>query len=351
MSIVPLHTSKVGQWERYFRDVGLREDLVNSYLPFVGDCIKQDIPPIFEREHLALLLGRDLQTMTAMMEGTDSFYRSFRIKKRSGGSREIRAPYPSLLEAQRWIADNVLASIKLPNCVTGFRPNYSILDNARMHCGRDELLKIDIKDFFPSISFRRIMYVFVKLGYPQNVAYMLSKLCTLDDKLPQGAASSPSLSNIVCQSMDTRFYRLCKANRLRYTRYADDIAISGKKIPIGVRRLLFEIIESEGFEVNEKKVRFLREGERKIVTGLDITSGSVRVTRRFRREIQKDVYFVWSAGLSAHISRRKLFFPNYIDHLEGRVQFWATVEPGNLQMLKTQQRVKSLRIKYGPTRV
>lgn len=345
-----MNFSTINAWERYFREIGIRKDLSEAYMPFVRSCIEHRIPPIFENEHLALLLGRDVGTLMSMVEGTESFYRTFRIRKRSGGTREIRAPYPSLLEVQRWINEHILKTVKLPNCVTGFREKYSILDNARMHCGRDELVKIDLENFFPSINFRRIMFVFTNLGYPQNVAYTLSKLCSLDDQLPQGAATSPTLSNIICGSMDRHFYKICRKHRLRYTRYADDIAVSGKVVPQGIRRLLFEIIDSEGFKINESKVRFLKAGDRKIVTGLDITSGKPRVTRKFRRELKKDVYFVWSAGLSTHVARRKIFAPNYIDHLEGRVQFWASVEPDNVQMKKTLERVEHLRSVYGRSR-
>lgn len=337
----------VYEWRRYFEDIGLRDDLIQAYIPFVERCVSRKIPPIFETDHLSLLVGREPIHLMAMIYGTRSYYRSFKIRKRSGGTRTIEAPYPSLLEVQQWVSENILKKQRLPNCVTGFREGYSIIDNARMHCGRDQILKIDLKDFFPSITLSRVMKVFLGLGYPLNVALSLGKLCTLDGHLPQGAATSPVLSNIICMDMDQRFLKLCRNQRLRYTRYADDITISGKKIPKGIRRLCFEIIHSEGFFVNDKKVRFLKQGDRKVVTGLDITSGTPRVTRRFRRDIQKDVYFVWSAGLTSHVSRRRIFFPNYIDHLEGRVNFWASVEPNNRQMLRTLERVRSVRSVYG----
>lgn len=342
-----MHITSIEGWRAYFEDIGLKDELLEVYLPFVERCLARDIPPIFEQHHLALLVGKDADTITAMVFGTDSFYREFRLKKRSGGFRKIKAPYPSLLEVQRWINDFILKSVQLPNCVTGFREGYSILDNARMHCGRNELMKLDIKDFFPSIGFSRVMKVFLALGYPINVSFFLSKLCTLNDELPQGAATSPALSNIICNDLDKRMVKLCKSYRLRYTRYADDIAISGKKIPIGIRRLFFEIIESEGFVVNEKKIRFLEKNDRKLVTGLDITTGKPRVTKNFRREIQKDIYFVWSAGLSSHVARRRIFAPNYIEHLEGRVQFWASVEPANRQMMRTLERLNRIKAVHG----
>lgn len=346
-SAISMTKSRIQDWENYFNDVGIGSALSERYMAYVRSCFQEKIPPIFENEHLALLLGRDNETLTAMTEATDKFYRSFTLQKRSGGSRTISAPYPSLLECQRWIKTNILDGVFLPNCVTGFRHKYSIIDNARMHCGRNELLKIDLKDFFPSIGIRRVLFVFNRLGYPPNVAYALSKLCTLDNQLPQGAATSPTLSNIIARSMDSRIYKICKANRLRYTRYADDIAISGKQIAPGIRRMFFEIIEDEGFTINPDKVRFLAEGDRKIITGLDISSGAPRVTRKYRRELKKDVYYVWSAGLSTHVSRRKIFEPNYLEQLEGRVRFWASVEPNDAQMKKTLDRVTQIKLLSG----
>ncbi|WP_074637683.1 reverse transcriptase family protein [Sulfitobacter pontiacus] len=338
------------KWHQYFEDIGLRSDLVRSYTPYIRRCISNGVPPIFESSHLAVLVGRNPADLSAMGFGAKSYYRSFKIRKRSGGLREIQAPYPSLLEVQRWIVGEVLSSVRLPVCSTGYREGVSILDNALVHCGRKEVLKIDLKDFFPSIGFSRVVKVFIDFGYPSNVAFLLANLCTLDRKLPQGAASSPLLSNIICRDLDQRIMKICKSRRLRYTRYADDIVISGKAIPKGIRRLFFEVIASEGFQVNEKKVRFLCEGDKKIVTGLDITSGKPRPTRQFRRDLKRDVYFVWSSGLSSHVARRRIFFPNYIEQLEGRARFWEHIEPDNVQMKKTMERVVELRKLYGRQR-
>lgn len=337
-----LKSSDIPVWENYLLDIGIDSAIVAEYSEYLENCNLKKIPPIFEQNHLALLLGLELEDMLSMVWGTESFYRTFKIRKRSGGSRQLSAPYPSLLKAQQWINDNILQTRELPNCVTGFRSGYSILDNARMHAGRDKLVKLDIENFFPSIDFRRVMFIFRQLGYSVKVSFLLSKLCTLNNKLPQGAATSPALSNIICSKMDKRFYGLCKKNRLRYTRYADDIAISGKSISDGLSRMFFEIVESEGFKINAKKVRFLDAGDRKIVTGIDISSGELRVTRKFRRELQRDVYFVWSAGLATHLSRKRIFNPRYIESLLGRASFWKSVEPENPQIQKILERLRQV---------
>lgn len=333
-------------WSEYFNDIGIDLFLQKRYLDFVKKCSEKDIPPIFEHIHLSKLFGRNPSDLMRMVFGTENYYREFKIKKRSGGFRAISAPYPSLLETQKWINTNILSKYNLKKCVTGYRTGKSIYDNAKIHCGRDTIVKIDIKDFFPSINFNRVMSVFLKFGYPNNVSFLLSSLCTLNNELPQGAATSPAISNIVCNRLDERFYRLCKKTKLRYTRYADDITISGKYIEKGILKLFFEIIEDEGFLLNKEKYRYLIKGDKKIITGLDVTSSSPRVLRKFRRELMKDVYFVWSAGLSTHVSRRKLFAPTYIEQLEGRLNFWKNIEPENPQMLKTYERIKKLKLIY-----
>jgi len=345
---VATHMSRnnLNSWVRYFDDIGLQPALNAAYLEYVSACLASGIPPIFEGAHLAKLVGRHEGDLMSMVFATPDFYREFRIKKRTGGFRSISAPYPSLLEVQRWIKENVLSKHKFPNCVVGYRSKRSIIDNARIHCNRETMLKIDLEDFFPSIDFRRVAAVFNAMGYPTNVAFFLSRLCTLHEKLPQGGATSPTLSNIICKQLDARLYGLCGSNRLRYTRYADDIVISGKTISKGLIRLVHEIVAEEGFRVNNRKTRILGPGDRKIVTGLDISSGRPRVTRQFRRDLQKDVYFVWKDGLTAHMARRKLFEPNYIDQLTGRLAFWKSVEPQCRQMLITEERVAELIRRY-----
>lgn len=333
---------KSDDWIVYFKDIGLPDRLIRIYNKHIENCYKLRIPPVFEEKHLSLLLGRDLNVLHSYVFSTKKFYRNFELKKRSGGYRLIKSPYPSLLECQKWINNNILKSVPLQNCVTGYRSGLSILDNARLHCGRDEMLKIDISDFFPSIEFRRIMSVFTELGYSQKVSFILARLCSLDGVLPQGAATSPSISNIICKKMDRQFYETCRRLGLRYTRYSDDITISGREIKKGNIRYFFEIIEKFGFKVNQKKVRILRSNDKKIVTGLDITTGKPRVCREYRRSISKDIYFVWSVGLSAHVARKRIFEPRYLEQLIGRINFWKLVEPDNPQMLKSYERIMSV---------
>ena len=121
---------------------------------------------------------------------------------------------------------------------------------------------MDIQNFFPSIGFRRVMGLFRFSGYSPRVSYFLSKICTLEDELPHGSAASPAISNILCAKLDYRVSKLCQNGRFSYTRYADDIAISGSKINRSIIRNMRDIIKSEGFIVNENKTRVMRSGQK-----------------------------------------------------------------------------------------
>lgn len=335
--------SSVEKWEAYFSDLGINQDYIREYIDYAGPMLRAGVPPIFEDVHLSLLIGRDLGTLYAMVFGTGKFYRSFTIRKRRGGKRLIQSPYPSMLECQKWISEHILQKIQVSRCATGFRRNQSILRNASLHCKRDVLLKLDIKDFFPSISVNRVIDIFNSFGFPPNISFLLGRLCTLNGRLPQGAATSPIVSNIICKQMGDRLYSLCLSKNLRYTRYADDIAISGVQIEVGTNYLIREIINAEGFLINEEKTRICGPRDKKIVTGLDITAGKPRLTRSYRRELQRDVYFVWSAGLASHLSKRKIFNPNYMEHLQGKIAFWESIEPESAQMKKCKDRVSKIR--------
>lgn len=312
-------------------------------MSFLRSFENSGFPPIFESSHLSELVGVEERYLHSMVFATGAFYRTFKIKKRSGGHREISTPFPSLRQAQQWIKSEILDRIKIHKTATGFTRKRDIIYNAKIHCGRDDLLKIDIKDFFPNIELERVIAIFMRIGYPHNVSFMLARLCTLDDKLPQGAITSPAISNIIMKPFDAAMYTYSKNRSLRYTRYADDIAVSGNEVSSQDANFFLTAIKNFGFAVNEKKYILLHKGEKKIVTGLDVTGTRVRATREFRRDLARDIFFVWSAGLETHVARRKIFHPYYIEHLSGRMDFLRRVEPENRQLKTMIERMRSIR--------
>lgn len=319
----------ISKWKSYFEEVGIEHHLVLAYLEYVENLVKKDVPPIFDFFHLCRLIGVQTSFAASVLNSPSHFYREFEIPKRSGGKRKITAPYPSLKFIQSWIYDNILARAKVHGCAHGFVCHKSILTNAYVHQNQKCLLKIDLKDFFPSIPFNWVIKVFKDMGYENQVAYYLASFCCLDGSLPQGSPASPIISNIIALHMDRRLYRLAKKFNMKYSRYADDIAFSGEDISVSFVEYVIKIIEDCGLVVNEKKIRLYREHGNKILTGVSLATGVPKLPRSYRRSLEKELYYINKYGLSGHIQHSRIRKDNYLESILGKVGYWLMIEPNN----------------------
>ena len=299
-------------------------------LQYVTDILNREGVIIINASHLAQLIGLDENVLNQMINAPDRFYRSFSIPKRSGGERLISAPYPSLMMAQHWIYHTILLpGNEVSESAMGFVPGKSISDNALAHLNGREILKMDIKDFFPSISIRRVLAVFKGMGYFHRIAYYLSALCCKDNHLPQGAPTSPILSNIIAKRLDYRLKNLAARFGLVYTRYADDMTFSGQHIPLKFISIVSEIVTDEGFQVNEDKTVIMREKQRKIITGVSVSSDKLCIPRAKKRWIRQQTYYIKRYGLRSHMRRNHIDDPFYDLRIKGYLAYWKSVEPDN----------------------
>ncbi|MEK7431980.1 MAG: retron St85 family RNA-directed DNA polymerase [Cyanobacteriota bacterium] len=277
-------------------------------------CSENELPQLDTPTQLAEALGitiGQLRWLSFNHEAAESIhYKSFEIPKRSGGKRLIWAPKPKIKEAQHWILHNILELLPVHGSAHGFLPERSILTNAKPHVNSKCLIRMDIKDFFPTITFTRVKGVFRNAGYREQIATLLALICTesprkmikLKEKtyyvaigercLPQGAPTSPALSNIVSLNMDKRLLGLSKSNGWRYTRYADDLSFSfpeSKKSPeVGyILGAIKRIAEEECFEINEKKTWVSRKGGKQSITGITVNGKEKpRVSRELKRKLR-----------------------------------------------------------------
>ncbi len=243
-------------------------------------------------------------------------YKRFLIPKKRGGHRQISAPMPRLKNVQNWILQHILYQVPLHPDAHGFVPGKSIVTNARPHVGASVVINLDLKDFFPGITFPRIKGLFRSMGYSEQIAIILALICTeaevelvevngetfhlmaSERHLPQGAPSSPALSNILCIRMDKRLRGAAQLHGFAYTRYADDLTFSSKeKGEAAIQKMLWQakkIVEDEGFTIHPEKERIMRMGERQEVTGIvvnDKLSLDRKTLRRFRAllfQLEKD---------------------------------------------------------------
>lgn len=299
--------------------------------PLVTEPPRFDCPPLHDLNDIADLLEIPLGELRFLAFGDRrleiNHYRRFALRKKTGGTRAIAAPMPRLKRAQRLLYERLLQPIPLHAVCTGFRPGYSIVDNARPHVGADVVVNLDLQNFFPSIPITRVRGFLRYLGYNQRVAGCLARLLTEPQietvtyrqrgfrieagprRLPQGAPSSPMLANAVAYRMDCRLMGLATAMGWRYSRYADDLtfsAVGEAAFETGsLLKRVRSIIAEEGFVVHPDKTRIQRKGRRQEVTGLvvnRVVSVPRDVLKRFRallHQIERDGYAgkQWGGGI------------------------------------------------------
>ncbi|MCB9765908.1 MAG: RNA-directed DNA polymerase [Alphaproteobacteria bacterium] len=246
-------------------------------------------------------------------------YRRFTIPKRSGGERAIWAPLPKLKAAQRWVLREIVEKLPVHGAAHGFVAGRSIATNAAVHADARVVVKVDLKDFFPTVTLPRVKGVFRKAGYREQVATLLALLCTESPRevveedgktwflslgprcLPQGAPTSPALTNTLCLRLDRRLTGLAQALGWRYTRYADDLTFSlprpqGRKKPKPPQTAkllggIKTIVADEGFTVHPDKTRFARSGGRQQITGMVINDDhGPRAPRELRRQLRAAIH-------------------------------------------------------------
>ncbi len=217
-------------------------------------------------------------------------YRSYEIaKKREGHTRTIHAPMNKLKLVQKVLNYCLQECFRAKYSVHGFVKERSIVSNASKHVGRKFVYNIDLKDFFPSIHFGRVKGVFK--GHPfkfsEEMASYLATLCTHENILPQGAPTSPVISNLICRNLDFKLFKFAHSQRAMYTRFADDISFSSQKDIFDdlFEQNLSNIIVGEGFQINEDKVWKRDQNNRQTVTGL-VVNKKVNVTRQFKKDLR-----------------------------------------------------------------
>jgi RNA-directed DNA polymerase len=295
---------------------------------------------------------------------TISHYLHFQIPKKTGGLREISAPLPRLKQAQQWILDRILEQVALHPTAHGFRRGRSIITNAQPHVGALVVINLDLQNFFPSISYRRIKGIFHAIGYSEAIATILGLICTepdvtaveLDGKtyyiaqdrrhLPQGAPSSPALTNLLCRRLDRRLDRLATDRGYLYTRYADDLTFSTTDLEklrdIGnILKGTQNIVTHEGLTIHPDKTRVLRQSQQQEVTGI-IVNQKLNVDRATLKRFRATLYQIEKDGLAG---KQWGHGGDLLQSIVGFANYVAMVNPAKGSELLAQ--VQRIQKKYG----
>ncbi len=288
-----------------------------------------------------------------------SHYKHFQIAKKAGGYRFISAPMPRLKRSQYWLLDNILAKIPLHEAAHGFVAGRSIITNAQPHVGKGVVINFDLKDFFPTITYKRVKGLFHKAGYSEALSTVLALLCCEPDvvpvemdgeqyfvqqgerHLPQGAPTSPTISNLLCRGIDRRLSGLAKKYGFTYSRYADDLTFSGNKEALShIGKILFaveNIVKEEGFVLHPDKTRVMKKGRQQEVTGL-VVNDRLSVDRKTLKRFRALLHQAGKAGLTGKSWNGSQTDKQLLRSMLGYANFVAMVVPEKGAALKQQAR-------------
>ena len=281
------------------------------------------LPYIFNVDHLASICGISPSLLHLFISNKRKAYSTFKLPKKRGGFRLINAPSKDMKLVQRWILDNILYKLNAGEYAHGFIPNKSIATNASVHIGQELVLGIDLKDFFPSITLKRVIGLFRSIGYGEEISNAMGELCTFNWRLPQGSPTSPMISNLIAWNMDIKLSQFCEKRNLKYSRYADDITISGGKDLPKYKTLIYRKIEEEGFSINWDKVRLHGRGSSQRVTGL-VVNDKVTLGRKKKKELRAIVHNIVKNGPEIENRENNPFFK---EQIFGKLAFAKMVEP------------------------
>ncbi|MGE0606303.1 MAG: reverse transcriptase family protein [Pirellulales bacterium] len=236
-------------------------------------------------QRLARLLQVDLRELQDFRPG----YRAFKLAKRRGGQRTIHAPDDRTKKLQRAVLHRLLYGLRAYPAACGFERGKSIVENAQPHAGQCVVVKMDVRDFFTSTTARRVELYFRRIGWSAAAARLLAQIVCLDGGLPQGAPTSPRLSNLVNYYLDVQLAAYARRRKGSYTRYADDMTFSfPKDYPKRIRGLVQvvrRVLKAHGYEPCHEKTRILRRHQRQMVTGL-VVNQNVHLPRSARRRLR-----------------------------------------------------------------
>ncbi|MCA6952793.1 reverse transcriptase family protein [Pectobacterium polaris] len=334
-------------------------------------CSQNNLPSILSLSHLAKRTGVEYELLRGFVmrnatTGVEHFeiYKKFSIRKRSGNRRFIHVPTPKLMRTQRWLSEHILEKLPVHVSSQAFKKGNSIKKCASRHCGAKWLIKIDIADFFSSISEIQVYRVFRSLNYQPLVAFELARICTVGTHnnsprgvfsnwkilnpnnvisvynqkllgyLPQGAPTSPLLANIIMNDCDKALQTLAQRNDLIYTRYSDDLTFSTTDKQFDRSKAkefvfnAYQIISKYGFRPQFRKTTIVPPGSKKIVLGLNVDSDLPRLAKHTRDSIRQHLYYLEKMGPVQHAFNRQFDSVWGLKmHLRGLIDYANMIEP------------------------
>ena len=284
-------------------------------------------------------LGISARTLYAVSNNIGKHYRKAKLPKKSGGIRNLSVPDEILKYVQKQIAEILLIHMPVSRYAKAYRFGSSTLRNAKHHVGKQVVLKLDILHFFDSIRYSTVKdKAFPEKIYAEPLRILLTMLCYHKDALPQGAPSSPAITNIILYEFDELIGQWCRERGIAYTRYCDDMTFSGDFEPVEVIRLVRAELKTLGFLLNEQKTKIQRPSQQQSVTGI-VVNEKLSIPADYRRKLRQELYYCGKFGIQEHLQKTGLEIPadTYRMQLLGKVNYVLQVHPDDRDLLEARK--------------
>ena len=298
--------------------------------------------------NLNLTKEKQLSLLYGLSNHTEEHYQKIQIPKRNGAWRTLYIPDSLLKYVQKQILHKVLTQLPVSYCASAYKKGCSLKENAAPHTGKSIVLKLDILDFFGNITYISVyQHAFPGELFPPPVRTLLAHLCCYRDFLPQGAPTSPYISNLVLFPFDRYMERWCKNQNITYTRYCDDLTFSGSFEPEAVIRKVSSFLLRMGFEINPKKMKICPQGQRQIITGI-VVNEKTQVPKTYRRNLRQEIYYIEKFGLSEHLAHIHLDLTpeKYLEHLKGKLRYVLQINPQDREFQEALARLNRICISH-----
>jgi RNA-directed DNA polymerase len=336
------------EFTREATKAGYSEENILRCLQYAEKLFANEVPVIYNTWHLARWVGYRKNFLKRATLFTPYFYRDFEVLKKNGKKRNISEPLPSLKEIQVWILNSILYKIEVSKFAKAYVPKSSIKKNLIFHKGQPQVLTIDIENFFPSIKLASVQEIFRSLGYSALISNLLAKLCCRDGSLPQGAPTSPHLSNLFLKTTDNIIFEFCKERNIKFTRYADDMTFSGSFNADELIAFVSSELGKLKLKVNDDKTKLMTPNMRQTVTGV-VVNEKPQVSFYKRNKLRQEIYYIKKFGLQDHMQRKQIKKAHYIEHLLGKVNFILSINSDDTEFIGYKELLHELKAKSDQT--
>jgi retron-type reverse transcriptase len=280
-------------------------------------------------------LGFSARTLYGLSNNLEKHYHNVFIPKSDGSKRKLSVPDLILKRVQKSIADNILVQYPISRYAKAYKPGSGIQQNARPHIGKKKLLKLDIEGFFDNINYSQVKdVVFYEEKFSEPIRVLLAMLCYYKESLPQGAPTSPAITNILMYDFDETVGSFCNNKKIAYTRYCDDMTFSGDFDESEIIGFVKRELRKLGLFLKNRKTAVIPATKRQTVTGI-VVNEKLNITKEYKKNIRQEMYYIKKFGLDEHLNKCGISDrQKYVLSLRGRIAFVLGTVPNNREFIE-----------------